>query len=153
MTHLKITILSVTGVIGAGLSWIFGGFDAALQALCILMAIDIITGFTNALVFKKSKKTINGLASSAAGIKGITRKFLILMIVVAAHQADIIMNTGFIRDGVVISYATMELVSILENAGFMGLPIPKILKNALEILNKKEDSIVTKLEEEIKEEE
>lgn len=148
---MKILTMTIIGVIGTTFSWLFGGFDSALIALCILMAFDIITGFTNALVFKKSKKTTTGAASSSAGIKGITRKFLILVIVVVAFQMDILMKTHIIRDGVIIAYAAMEALSIIENIGFMGLPIPKVLRNAIEILNDKEKKVLKEIEEIVEE--
>ena len=119
-------------------SYLFGGFTEALVALLIMMAIDIILGFTNALVFHKSKKTKNGRASSSQGVKGITKKFTILLVVVVANQLDIIMGTNIIKDGVIIAYATMEALSIVENLAFMGVPVPKVVKDALEILNKNE---------------
>lgn len=130
--------MTIIGALGSMISYLFGGFTEALIALCTMMAIDIILGFTNALIFHKSKKTENGRASSSQGIKGVTKKFMILLIVVVANQLDIIMSTNFIKDGVIIAYAAMEGLSIVENVGFMGIPIPKVIKDALEILNKKD---------------
>lgn len=144
MKYLRVEIMTFIGVLGSMLSYLFGEFTEALVALCIMMVIDVILGFTNALIFKKSKKTENGRASSAQGIKGITKKIIILFIVVVANQLDIIMGVNFIKDGVIIAYATMEGLSIVENIAFMGVPVPKVVKDALEILNKKEKDETSK---------
>lgn len=148
MKYLRVEIMTFIGVLGSMLSYLFGGFTEALVALCIMMVIDVILGFTNALIFHKSKKTENGRASSSQGIKGITKKIIILFIVVVAHQLDIIMGVNFIKDGVIIAYATMEGLSIVENMGFMGIPVPKVVKDALEILNKKEKDETSKEDQE-----
>lgn len=134
----NITITTI-GVLASMISYLVGGFSTALIALCIIMAVDIATGLTNALVFKKSKKTLNGRASSQQGIKGITKKFLILFMVVVAHQMDLILKVSFIRDGVIVAYAAMEALSVVENMAFMGLPVPKVVMDALEIMNKKNE--------------
>ena len=140
MKYLRVEIMTIIGVLGSMASYLFGGFTEALVALLIMMAIDIILGFTNALIFHKSKKTKSGRASSSQGVKGITKKFMILVVVVVANQLDIIMGTSIIKDGVIIAYATMEGLSIVENMAFMGVPIPKVVKDALEVLNKNEKS-------------
>lgn len=136
MRYIKTEVLTIFTFLGGAISYILGGIDASLIALFIFMVIDTIMGFTNALLFNKSKKTKTGRASSSAGIKGITKKFMMIFIVVVANQVDIVMGTTFVRDGVVIGYAAMEALSIVENAANMGVPIPKILRDALEIMNK-----------------
>lgn len=138
MKNIKVEVITIIGAIGGMISYLFGGFTRALIALFIMMAIDVILGFTNALFFHKSKKTENGRASSSQGIKGITKKIGILMIVMMAQQLDIIMQTSFIRDGVIIAYAAMEGLSIVENVAFMGVPVPKVVRDALEILSKRD---------------
>lgn len=137
MGHIK--IMTTIGVLASMISYLIGGFTEALVALCIIMAIDIATGLTNALVFKRSKKTANGRASSQQGIKGISKKLIILLMVVLANQMDIILGVMFIKDGVIIAYAAMEALSVVENVAFMGIPIPKIVRDALEIMNKKSE--------------
>lgn len=109
-----------------------------MKALLIFMVIDFLSGLILAIVFKKSKKTINGRLSSQAGILGLTKKIFILFLVAVATQLDIILGTAFIRDGTVIGFISMEGISIIENSSLAGLPIPKVLKNTLEIISKKE---------------
>lgn len=101
------------------------------------MAIDYITGLIVAGVFNKSKKTDNGALESRAGWKGICRKGMTLLIVLIAHRLDLVMGSNFIRDVVVIAYIANEAISIIENAGLMGIPIPAIIVRAIEVLKNK----------------
>ncbi len=108
-------------------------------ALFIFMLIDFLSGLILAIVFKNSKKTENGKLSSRAGIIGLSKKIFILFLVALSTQLDIVLETSFIRDGTIIGFISMEGISIIENASLAGLPIPKIIKNALEIINKKDN--------------
>ena len=110
----------------------------ALQTLITFMAADYITGLIVAGVFKKSTKTANGALESKAGWKGLCRKGTTLLIVLVATHVDKIAGTdGLIRNAVVIGYIANEAISIIENAGLMGLPIPQKLKNAITVLKNK----------------
>ena len=77
--------------------------------------------------------------SSEAGIIGFAKKVFILFLVALAEQLDIILGTNLVRDGAVIAFISMEDVSILENSTLAGLPVPRMIKNALEVLSKGED--------------
>ncbi len=134
----KSVLILICGSIGSLLSFLLGGFDKVMIALLIFMIIDFLSGLILAIVFKNSKKTDNGKLSSRAGIIGLSKKIFILFLVAVATQLDIILETSFIRDGTVIGFISMEGISIIENASLAGLPIPKIVKNALEIISKKE---------------
>ena len=109
----------------------------ALRVLIIFMAIDYISGLIVAGVFKNSTKTETGALQSKAGWKGLCRKGMTLAIVVVASHLDQLTGMGFIRDAVIIGYIANEGISILENAGLMGLPVGKILTDAIDILKKK----------------
>jgi toxin secretion/phage lysis holin len=135
---IKNLIVVTFGSIGSLLSFLLGGFDSVMIALLIFMVIDFLSGLILAIVFKKSKKTESGRLSSQAGILGLTKKIFILFLVAVSTQLDIILGTNFIRDGTVIGFISMEGISIIENASLAGLPIPKVIKNALEIISKKE---------------
>jgi len=135
---IKSIIILLFGSLGSLLSFLLGGFDSVMKALLIFMVIDFLSGLILAIVFKKSKKTVNGRLSSQAGILGLTKKIFILFLVAVATQLDIILGTAFIRDGTVIGFISMEGISIIENSSLAGLPIPKVLKNTLEIISKKE---------------
>lgn len=135
----KELLMLIAGAIGSGAAYIFGGLDAAFIALAVFMVLDMATGLIVAGVFKKSGKTENGALNSNAGFKGLCKKVVILLIVAAAVQLDIILGTAFIRDGVIIAFCANEVISLTENAGLMGIPIPAVIVKAIEILNKKSE--------------
>ena len=124
---MKYTVSAIAGVVGSIITYALGGWDLALQTLLIFMAVDYITGLIVAGVFKKSPKTKKGGLSSLIGWKGLCRKGMALMIVLIACRLDMLIGTEFIRDAVVIAYCTNEAISIIENAGIMGVPIPKAI--------------------------
>lgn len=134
---MKSTLLSAVGVIGAGVSYLVGGFDSTVIALLMFMGIDFVTGLIVGGVFHKSPKTETGTLESKAGWKGLCKKGVVLFFVFIGTQLDILLTTEYIRDGVCIAFIVNELLSIIENAGLMGVPIPKILANAIEILKSK----------------
>lgn len=134
---MKSYLCATLGAIGAGIASAFGGWSAALTTLIIFMAIDYISGLILAGVFHRSSKTESGALESKAGWKGLCRKGLTLLIVVVASRLDVMLGTTFVKDAVCIAYICNEALSILENAGLMGVPIPKAIKNAIEILKKK----------------
>lgn len=129
---------SIIGVTGGFISALFGGWSSALTTLIIFMAIDYITGIIVAGVFKKSKKTETGALESYTGWKGLCRKGVSLLIVLIACRLDITLGSSFIRDAVIIAFIANETISIIENAGLMGIPIPSIITKAIDCLE--EDS-------------
>ena len=108
-----------------------------MTTLLICMAVDYLTGMVLAGVFRRSGKTESGALSSAAGLKGLTRKGMILLILLISARLDLLLETHFIRDGVCIAFLVNELISILENAGAMGVPIPPPLERAIDLLRRK----------------
>ena len=137
MNGLKTMICTGIGVIGSTVAAAFGGWDAAMITLVSMMVIDYLTGVLVAAVFHNSPKTQNGTLESKAGWKGLCRKGMTLLIVLVAARLDIILGTGFIRDAVIIGYIANETISIIENAGLMGVPIPEAIKKAIEVLQQK----------------
>lgn len=132
-------IAMLVGVIGGVFTTLFGGWSAGMTTLIIFMAIDYIAGFTVAAVFKKSDKSENGALESRAGWKGLAKKAMTLLFVLIAYRLDLLMNTDYIKDAAVIAFCVNELISIVENAGLMGIPLPNVLKRALDILRDKAD--------------
>lgn len=126
-------------MIGAGISWAFGGWDAALGALLICITVDYISGSLVALVFHKSAKTETGAYNSAYGLKGLCKKGLMLLFVLVAVQMDRVLGTAYVRDAVCIGFCTNEVLSIIENLGLAGVPMPQAVIKALELLQKKAD--------------
>lgn len=132
---MKEYITSALALMGGGISWAIGGFDMAVPCLIVAMAIDYITGLIVAGVFHNSPKTEGGRLDSRVGWKGLARKFVTILIVVAANLADVVMGTGdTIRTAVCIGFFANECLSLVENAGHMGLRIPAKLRNAIEEL-------------------
>ena len=140
MSGLKVGICTGFGLVGSGIAAAFGGWDAGLMTLVILMAIDSLTGFLVAAIWHKSPKSENGTLESKAGWKGLCRKGVTLLIVLIGARLDELMGTNFVRNAVIIGYSVNELISIIENAGLMGVPVPDVLQKAIEILQKKGES-------------
>lgn len=138
MSAIKTTVCAAAGIIGSAVASACGGWDAAMITLVSMMVIDYLTGVLVAGVFHNSPKTENGTLESKAGWKGLCRKGMTLLIVLVAARLDIILGTGFIRDAVIIGYIANETISIIENAGLMGVPIPEAIKKAIEVLQQKE---------------
>lgn len=136
---MKDWILTIIGAVGGFVTALFGGWDTALMTLIIFMAIDYVSGLIVAGVFHASKKTDTGTLESRAGWKGLCRKCMTLLFVLIATRLDMIIGTTYIRDAVCIAFIANELISIVENAGLMGIPIPTILQKAIDILQKKSD--------------
>ena len=134
------------GAIGAAVAGLFGGWDAALVTLIIFMAIDYVTGLIVAGVFHNSPKTETGALESKAGLKGLLRKGGMLLVVLVACRLDLMLGAHFIRDAVVIALVSNEALSIIENLGLMGIPIPAPIINAIEVLKNRADEKAKKIE-------
>lgn len=137
---MKNMLCTAIGLVGSWLASLFGGWDAALSTLLIFMAVDYVTGLVVAGVFHRSKKTDTGKLESRAGWKGLCRKGVSLLIVLVAYRLDIVIGSAYIRDAVIIAFIANETISIIENAGLMGIPIPAVITKAIEILKSKEES-------------
>ena len=136
---MKNILATYIGILGSIIASLLGGWDMALQTLIIFMTIDYVTGLMVAGIFNKSTKTKHGALESVAGWKGLCRKGVALLIVLIACRLDLLTGANLIRDAVVIAYCTNEAISIIENAGLMGVPIPTRLTKAIEALKSKED--------------
>ena len=134
---MKETIFGAIGAVGSFIAAQFGGWDAALATLIFFMATDYVTGFIVAAVFHKSNKSETGALESRAGWKGICRKGLTLVHVFVGCRIDVVLGANYVRDAVCIAFIANEAISIIENAGLMGIKLPKILTDAIDILNKK----------------
>lgn len=133
----KNILISIIGVIGSAIASAFGGWTTGLTTLVIFMAIDYITGLIVAGVFHKSTKTETGTLESRAGFKGLCRKGAMLLVVLVAHRLDLEVGTAYIKDAVIIAFMANEAISIIENAGLMGVPMNDTIKNAIDVLQKK----------------
>lgn len=134
---MKNAICTFAGIIGSAVAAIFGGWTASLTTLLFFMAADYLSGLIVAGVFHNSPKTETGALESRAGFKGLIRKFMILLFVLIGYRLDVAIGATYIRDAVCITFIANELLSIVENAGLMGIPIPAVITNAIDILKKK----------------
>jgi toxin secretion/phage lysis holin len=137
---MKELICTVLGVLGSFIASLFGGWDAGMITLIIFMIVDYITGLIVAGVFKNSTKTESGALESRAGWKGLCRKGVTLLIVLVSYRLDILIGTSYIRDAVIIGFCANEAISIIENAGLMGIPLPTVISKAIDLLTKKSES-------------
>lgn len=135
---MKSLICTACGTVGAFIAAALGGWDTAIIALLVFMGIDFATGWIVAAVFHKSKKSDSGGLKSHASFKGLCKKGTVLLLVVVANLLDKQTGATYIRDAVCIAFMVNELLSIVENASLMGVPIPKAITKALDILSEKE---------------
>jgi len=136
---IKKAVFGIIGVVGSVIANALGGWDMFLQVLIGCMAVDFVSGLIVAGVFKKSNKTETGALASNASWRGLAKKGMTLLIIYVATLVDKAAGTNIIRNAVIIGYIANEALSILENAGLMGLWVPQILKDAIDVLRKKSE--------------
>lgn len=133
---MKAKVCTVIGLVGSAISALFGGWDTSLITLVILMCADYISGLIVAGVFHTSKKTDTGTLESRAGWKGLCRKGMTLLFVLIAYRLDLVIGVDYIRQAVIIGFIANEVISLVENAGLMGVPLPNVITKAIDILTK-----------------
>lgn len=133
MSKIQIIIDSVAGAVGAVLGFLFGEVNGLFWALIAFMATDYITGVVVAVINKQ--------LSSEVGFKGLAKKLLILVFVSLGHIADmyVLGGTPVAMSAVMLFYIANEGLSIIENAGNLGLPVPKKLKDIMVQLKKESE--------------
>ena len=124
-------IAAVLGVVGATIAKALGGWDVALQVLVALIALDYLTGVIVAIAEKK--------LNSDVGFRGLLKKMMIFALVYVSVLVSSATGSDFIRLLVIMFYIANEAISVLENAGKLGVPYPKKLKELLEQLKKDND--------------
>jgi toxin secretion/phage lysis holin len=121
---------TITTIVGATVGWLYGGWDPLLQILLAFAILDYVTGML--------ASGTEGKLSSSIGFKGIAKKIMIFIMVAAGHLVDVAIGNGsMIQDAVTFFYLGNELLSITENGGRIGLPIPSQVKSAIQILKGK----------------
>lgn len=138
MKYLNEFVCTSAGVVGGAIAAAFGGWTHDLSWLVAFMVVDYLTGLMVAFM-GKSPKTEGGGLSSAVGWLGLVRKLVTLLLVLVAHGLDVMIGVEYIKTAAVIGFIVNEVLSILENAGMLGVPMPEIFKKALEVLKGKEE--------------
>ncbi|WP_294364630.1 holin family protein [uncultured Ruminococcus sp.] len=133
---MKETICTIAGVVGSFIAGLFGGWDASMATLLLFMGVDALTGIMTAYAGRSSKSQ-SGKLSSKSCWRGLAKKCVSLLLVLVAARLDITLGTTYIRDAVCIAFVVNELISITENAGLLGVPLPGILTKAIELLQTK----------------
>jgi toxin secretion/phage lysis holin len=127
---LDTTIKTLIAVGGAIASFLFGGWSSLLSILLAFVVVDYLTGLTAAAK--------EGTLRSDVGLWGIAKKVMIFGIVAVAHLVDTILGGSHLfRDMAIFFYLSNELLSLIENAGRIGAPIPPGLQRAVEVLKSK----------------
>lgn len=141
LLSIKSGFAMTVGVIGGFLATALGGADKLLIALLVCLAADYLTGLAVALIFKNSPKTETGGAESLAGFKGLVKKVFILVIIAVIYQVDMVLGSnGFLRNAAIFGFMANEGISLLENAGLMGIKLPPAVIEAIDILKRKSES-------------
>ncbi len=133
MSKIQIIIDSIAGAVGAVLGFMYGEVTGLFWALIAFMATDYITGVVVA--------AINKQLSSEVGFRGLAKKLMILVFVSLGHIADmyVLGGTPVAMSAVMLFYIANEGLSIIENAGNLGLPVPKKLKDIMVQLKKESE--------------
>ncbi|WP_223178894.1 holin family protein [Paenibacillus sp. B2(2019)] len=136
MERTDIFIKSVIGVVTGLVSWMIGGFGLVFTVLIGLMAIDFITGFMVGIY----EKNIN----SRIGTMGLIRKTYVILLIGAVYMVEVAVlgSHGIVTDGISGAFVLVELVSITENGGKLGVPLPDKVKNLILVLKNKDKSKV-----------
>ena len=121
---------TLAAVSGAAVSFFFGGWSTLLGVLLAFVVMDYMSGMVAA--------AIEGVLSSSVGLKGIARKVFIFGMVAVAHLVDTAIGEGDVfRDATIFFYLANELLSIIENSGRIGLPVPDLIRQAVDVLKGK----------------
>lgn len=136
---MKETICTAIGLIGSLITSLLGGWDVPMKALVICMIIDYISGLMVAGIFHKSKKSDNGALNSSIGMKGLCKKCMVLFWVIVMAQVGKITNMEYLRNAVIIGFIANEFISIAENSKLMGIPLPKPIFNAIDVLTERSE--------------
>jgi toxin secretion/phage lysis holin len=123
----QLLLMTLSGSTGGVIGFLFGGWSQLLTLFFFILILDYLSGVGGAIVSGK------GL-SSAEGMKGIIKKFAIVLIIILGNFVDQVAGTDFIMMGFIFFFMANELLSIVENYGKMGLPLPDKIKDIITIL-------------------
>ncbi|WP_314588680.1 phage holin family protein [Paenibacillus terrigena] len=127
----QIALNTITGIVGSVVTFAFGGWSQLLTFFLVAITVDYITGVAASL------REGQGLNSNT-GFWGIARKVFMLFIIMLGHQMDLLLETEIIMSGAIYFYLANELISITENYGRLGLPLPQKIRDMIQILKQKD---------------
>ena len=135
-------VIKFIAAVGGAIAGLLGEWNIMLTLLAVAMAVDYLAGVIVACCGKSPKSETGGI-SSAVGFQGLAKKAFIILIVLLATMLDRALNTGSMvfQMATVFYYLANEGISILENAALMGVSFPPAIKNALEAMKKKGESV------------
>lgn len=133
----KEILCTLAGILGGLITTAFGGWSEGLTTLLLLMAVDFVSGLVVAGLFQASPKTDHGGLESMAGWKGLARKVGTLLMVMVSYRIDLALGTDYLMTAVVIGFIVNEVISLVENMGLMGIPMPKAITKMIDILSAK----------------
>lgn len=136
---IKAGILMAVGTVGSWVINMLGGWSEDLTTLLIFMAADYLMGLLIAGVWKKSGKSKTGALNSVSAWKGLCRKGVSLLVVMVAYRLDVTIGVDYIKTAVVVAFIANEGISIVENLGIMGVPLPVVISKAIDVLKEKAD--------------
>lgn len=140
LSTVKAIALTTFGAVGSFIvNVLLGGWTEDLLTLIFLMGVDFVMGLLIAAVWKRSGKSESGALNSISAWKGLCRKGCSLLVVMVAYRLDVTLGVAYIKTAVIMAFIANEGISIVENYGIMGGPMPKVLKRALEVLQEKAD--------------
>ena len=139
MNEKMAVVCGTIGAVGSFIAQFLGGWDNAVLALLIFMAVDFATGLACAIFWNKFNKFEKGALQSKDCWQGIIKKICTILLVVCAHYADVLLGCDYIRNAVVIAFCASELISICENAALMGVlpePVKKPVDKIIDVMTK-----------------
>lgn len=134
--YTRLMVFSWTGIFGSVITALFGGWSSDMTTLVLFMGADFLTGLTAAAFCKSSKTESGGLSSKVVWL-GLCKKLATLLMVAVAHRIDLALGVAYIRSAAAIAFIVSEALSIVENAGALGVPLPKVVEEAIDLLKKR----------------
>lgn len=134
---MKEKITTFIGVIAASLTHFLGVWSGSLITLCVCMVCDFVFGLLVAGIFKNSAHTSKGGLSSQVAFRGLAKKICMLLLIGVSHWLDVLFAIDYIREGVIYAFIANETISIVENVGLCGVPLPSVITKAIEVLKEK----------------
>ena len=137
MSEVKNIFCVTLGAAGGLISWMLGAWSGDMTLLAVLMAVDFIMGLCVAGIFKSSEKSEKGAIDSRVAWRGLCKKVITWLIVLCAHRIDVALGISYIKTAAVVGFIANEAISVVENAGLMGIKLPKGVKEAFDVLIKR----------------